>query len=181
MDRKRIDSILLAKARGGNQKAFSSLFSFYYQRVFTYVKIMVCDYTEAEDLAMITFEKAFMNISKFVPMFEFQTWLFKIAKNTTIDFIKRRNRNPESVDISTIHYLKSDIENSIEREEDYLLLEKAVSQLDEKYRAVIELYYYEECSYKAISSKLCIPINTVCGHMLRAKLNLNKLIKKQAS
>lgn len=181
MKRKEIDIILLREAKKGDNKAFSSLFSFYHRRVYGYIRLMVCNHTDAEDLMMITFEKAFLGISKFIPMFEFQTWLFKIAKNTTIDFIKRRNRNPESVDISVINYLKSDIENSIEQKEEYLLLEKAVSQLDEKYRAVIELYYYEECSYKTISSKLCIPINTVCVHMLRAKQNLNTLIKKQAS
>lgn len=176
MSRKRIDSILLAKAKKGDQKAFTSLFNFYYPNVFNYVKMMVPDYTEAEDLTMISFEKAFNALSKYVPMFEFKTWLIKIARNTAIDFMGRRNRTPISVDISTLDYLKSDIENTIERDEVHALLGTAMNRLDARYRAVIELYYYDECSYKDISTKLCIPINTVCVHIFRAKRILNRVL-----
>ena len=88
MDRQRIDMDLINKAKCGYQGAYAALFDYYYMSMYNYINCIVHNDTDAEDLTMVTFEKAFKDLTKYAPFFTFKTWLSKIARNTTLDHFK---------------------------------------------------------------------------------------------
>src|ERR1035437_1429279 len=193
MKRLETDKFLTKEAKRGNQKAFNALFSHYYLVIYNYINSIVKDPIEAEDLTMITFEKAFAKIKKYAPLFEFGTWVGKIAKNTTIDYIDYRKRRPyrrpyNCVDVSDFENLQqliSQIENpekQLINKESGIILDESVNQLYVAYKEVILLRYYEDRNYDEICSELNINGSVARKRICLAKRNLNKiLLEKEAS
>ena len=190
MKRQNIDKFLTKEAKKGNQKAFNALFSHYYLVIYNYINSIVKDSTEAEDLTMITFEKAFAKINDYVPLFEFGTWLGKIAKHTSLDYIIYRKRRPyntcaDIVDFENLQQLISQIENpekQLINKELGIILDESLNQLYITRKEIILLRYYEDRNYDEICSKLNISGNTARSRICVAKKELNKiLLEKEAS
>lgn len=186
-DKAKDDLLLVEEARKGNEKAFASLMNRYRDSIYFLLLKMVNNSSDAEDLTIEAFGKAFRNLDSYTPKFAFSTWLFKIATNNCVDFIRKRQLSPTSydniqdnLDILTVN-IQSDMpdpEESLINHQKIAALKDVVSQLKPRYRKLIELRYYKEYSYEEISSELNLPVGTVKAQLFRAKTLLHNILIK---
>ncbi len=97
-DKAQIDFNLVEHARKGDEKAFAELMGRYRDAIYYMLLKMVNNQSDAEDLTIEAFGKAFKNIHQYTPNYAFSTWLFKIATNNCIDFIRKKRANTVSLD-----------------------------------------------------------------------------------
>jgi RNA polymerase sigma-70 factor (ECF subfamily) len=186
-DKARNDLLLVELAKSGNEKAFSSLLNRYRDSIYFMLLKMVNNSSDAEDLTIEAFGKAFRNLDSFTPEFAFSTWLFKIATNNCIDFIRKKQVTPtpidqlqDDLDNLTVN-IQSDLpdpEETLINDQKIAVLKDIVSQLKPRYRNLIELRYYKEYSYEEIASELKLPIGTVKAQLYRAKSLLYNIFTK---
>jgi RNA polymerase sigma factor (sigma-70 family) len=188
-EKARNDLLLVELAKGGNEKAFSGLLNRYRDTIYFMLLKMVNNTSDAEDLTIEAFGKAFRNLDSFTPDFAFSTWLFKIATNNCIDFIRKKQVSPSSLnhfqddpESLTIN-IQSDLpdpEEALINDQKIAVLRDIVKQLKPRYRNLIELRYFKEYSYEEIASELKLPIGTVKAQLYRAKaLLFNIFIKTE--
>jgi RNA polymerase sigma factor (sigma-70 family) len=181
------DLLLVEEAKKGNEKAFANLMNRYRDSIYFMLLKMVKNPSDAEDLTIEAFGKAFRNIESYTPRFAFSTWLFMIATNNCIDFIRRKKASPtpldqlqDGIDSLTIN-IQSDMpdpEEALINDQKIATLRKIVNQLKSPYKEIIELRYYKEYSYEEISAELNIPIGTVKAQLYRAKTLLYNIFIK---
>ncbi|MDP3003092.1 MAG: sigma-70 family RNA polymerase sigma factor [Bacteroidales bacterium] len=186
-DKAKNDLLLVQEARRGNEKAFASLMNRYRDSIYFLLLKMVNNSSDAEDLTIEAFGKAFRSLDSYTPKFAFSTWLFKIATNNCVDFIRKKQLAP-----TTFDYLQDNLDNAtvniqsdMPDPEELLInhqkiaaLKDIVSQLKPRYKSLIELRYYKEYSYEEISSELNLPIGTVKAQLYRAKTLLYNILIK---
>jgi RNA polymerase sigma factor (sigma-70 family) len=180
------DFILVNRARLGDQRAFAELLGRYRDTIYFMLLKMVNNTSDAEDLTIEAFGKAFKYIDQYTPNFAFSTWLFKIATNNCIDFIRRKraatisiDQTPDDQDTTTVT-IPSDIldpEESMINSQKIKLLHDVVSKLKPRYRKLVELRYFNEYSYEEISEELELPIGTVKAQLFRARELLYNILK----
>lgn len=181
------DLILVEQAKMGNEKAFSSLLNRYRDSIYFMLLKMVNNTSDAEDLTIEAFGKAFRFIDSFTPDYAFSTWLFRIATNNCIDFIRKKQLSPspidqaqEDIDNMTVN-IQSDLPDPEERlinAQETAVLREIVSQLKPRYRKLIELRYFKEYSYEEIAAEMNLPIGTVKARLFRAKSLLFNIFAK---
>jgi RNA polymerase sigma-70 factor (ECF subfamily) len=177
------DYTMVKRAIAGDEMAYTELFQRYKEPVFFMVLKMVNNRTDAEDLMFEAFEKAFSSLDNYSPQFAFSTWLFKIASNNTIDFIRKRKTVMISIDRedhssheeprgNNVFSIQADTlspeEETIRRQRADFMREK-VAMLSGRYRRLIELRYFEEFSYEEIAQELQLPLGTVKAQLFRAR------------
>lgn len=188
-DKAKRDYILLRKALDENdQKAYAELMRLYRDSIYYMMFKIVKNSDDAEDLTLETFGKAFRYLDKYTPQYAFSTWLFRIAVNNSIDYIRHKNNSPQCIDDDlyangTEMMIDLSQANSSRTPEDEVmdkqrmkLLRCAVSQLPEKYRKVVELRYYDELSYEEIADELNLSLSNVKIQLLRAKNMLHEIV-----
>ena len=185
------DMELVDKARKGDQQAYGELLGRYRDAIYFMLLKMVNSPVDAEDLTIEAFGKAFKNIDQYTPNFAFSTWLFKIATNNCIDFIRKKRASHVSLDqsmdgedslapSSMIQSDAPDPESSMIIKQKIKHMRNVVSKLKPRYRTLVELRYFKEYSYDEIAEELDIPIGTVKAHLFRAReLLLNILSRSQ--
>jgi RNA polymerase sigma factor (sigma-70 family) len=181
------DLLLVEEAKKGNEKAFASLMNRYRDSIYYMLLKMVNNTSDAEDLTIEAFGKAFRNIDSYAPKFAFSTWLFKIATNNCVDFIRKKQLSPtpfdhlqDNLENVTVN-IQSDLpdpEESLINHQKIAALKDIVNQLKPRYKSLIELRYYKEYSYEEISSELNLPIGTVKAQLFRAKTLLYNILIK---
>ncbi len=181
------DLLLVEQAKKGNEKAFSSLLNRYRDSIYFMLLKMVNNTSDAEDLTIEAFGKAFRFIDSYTPDYAFSTWLFRIATNNCIDFIRKKQLSPSPIDQAqddidnlTVN-IQSDLPDPEERlinEQKIAVLREIVSQLKPRYRRLIELRYFKEYSYEEIASEMKLPIGTVKAQLFRAKSLLFNIFAK---
>lgn len=177
-DKAKNDLMLVEMARNGNEKAFAGLLNRYRDSIYFMLLKMVNNASDAEDLTIEAFGKAFRSLDSFTPDFAFSTWLFKIATNNCIDFIRKKQTSPapieqlgDDIDNLTVN-IQSDLpdpEEALINDQKIAVLRDIVNQLKPRYRQLIELRYYKEYSYEEIATELNMPIGTVKAQLYRAK------------
>jgi RNA polymerase sigma-70 factor (ECF subfamily) len=185
------DSALIERAKNRDEEAFKILFHKYQRALRFHITRMVKDKEEIDDLVQDIFLKAFTHLVSYNTSYAFSTWLYRIATNHTIDYLRKKKLNTFSIHepIST-----KDGEMSIElpdhtSQADALILNtqrdkiihEALDLLPEKYRMVIEMRHMEEKSYQEISEALDLPLGTVKAHIFRARELLYKYLKDRRS
>jgi RNA polymerase sigma factor (sigma-70 family) len=186
-DKARSDLLLVEEARKGNEKAFARLMNRYKDSIYYMLLKMVNNTYDAEDLTIEAFGKAFRNLDLYTPKYAFSTWLFKIATNNCVDFIRKKQLSPtpfenlqDNLDNVTVN-IQSDLpdpEESLINHQKISALKDIIKQLKPRYRSLIELRYYKEYSYEEISSELNVPIGTVKAQLFRAKTLLYNILIK---
>jgi RNA polymerase sigma-70 factor (ECF subfamily) len=184
------DFLLVQKARSGDQKAYAELLGRYRDAIYFMLLKMVNNPSDAEDLTIEAFGKAFKNIGQYTPNFAFSTWLFKIATNNCIDFIRKKraatisldqsNDDPETATV-TIQSDTLDPEAHLINSQKVKLLREVVNKLKPRYRTLVELRYFKEYSYEEISQELELPIGTVKAQLFRARELLFNILKTSNS
>jgi RNA polymerase sigma-70 factor (ECF subfamily) len=181
------DLLLVEQARKGSEKAFATLLNRYRDSIYFMLLKMVNNPSDAEDLMIEAFGKAFRNLDSYTPSFAFSTWLFKIATNNCIDFIRKKQTSPSIIDHGqddienytvNIQSDTPDPEETLINHQKIVALRGIISQLKPRYRTLIELRYFSEFSYEEISTELKLPIGTVKAQLFRAKTLLFNILNK---
>jgi RNA polymerase sigma factor (sigma-70 family) len=188
-DKAQFDYELVLHAIDGDQKAYAELLGRYRDAIYFMLLKMVNNSSDAEDLTIEAFGKAFKNIYQYTPNYAFSTWLFKIATNNCIDFIRKKKLNNVSLDQSVSHEDSVpmsipadslDPEENLINQQKVVLLRSVVSKLKPRYRKLIELRYFHEFSYEEISEELELPIGTVKAQLFRARELLYNILKNSS-
>ena len=186
----RHDIELVIAARAGDEKAFVSLMRRYKDSIYFMLLKMVNNRTDAEDLTLEAFGKAFTNIQQYAPQFAFSTWLFRIASNNAIDYMRKKkavtvpldytgtDENKSSGDRSLNIKAESDNpEDSYIKRQKAIMLRKIVTRLKPRYRTLLELRYFKEYSYEEIAKELNLPLGTVKVQLFRSREMLFDMLK----
>ena len=186
-DKAQYDLLLVDAALAGEEKAFAKLMSRYKDAIYFMLLKMVNNKNDAEDLTIEAFGKAFKNLHQYSPSYAFSTWLFKIATNNCIDFLRKRRgvyvsieNNQENGDNDQPIKLRSTDPNPEEkliRIQKAILMRKIVHRLKPRYRILVELRYFREYSYEEIAQELKLPLGTVKAQLFRAREMLFKMIE----
>jgi RNA polymerase sigma-70 factor (ECF subfamily) len=181
------DSRLIRAALKGDDGAYKRLMGKYHDAIYSFIYRMIHDKHQVEDLTQEAFIKAFSSLASFNDEFAFSTWLYKIATNNSIDYIRKRKLQTYSID-KPIESADSDYsfelpDEDTETDQELIsdqrakLLTAAINKLPEKYRKVIQLRHVDERSYEEIAEELELPIGTVKAHIFRAREMLYKALK----
>ena len=184
------DLVLVKAALAGDQRAYAELLGRYRDAVFFLLLKMVHSKDDAEDLTMEAFGKAFKKLDQYTPEFAFSTWLFKIATNNCIDFLRRKkNKNTVSIDKPIVQEEGNDLTRSLKADDldpEEVMLNKQksemlhliVDKLKPRYKQLVELRYFEELAYEEIAQKLNLPLGTVKAQLFRARDLLLNIVKE---
>lgn len=178
------DSELARLAELGREPAFRELLIRYERPIFSLIYRMVRDRELAEDLAQETFVRAFNAIASYNSSYKFNSWIFKIASNHTINYLRKGKLDTISIFGTSDEELgdrelqiKSKTENPhefTERRELGGRIEVAIGELREEYRMAILLYHVEGYSYEEIADIMDIPLGTAKTYLFRARKELKK-------
>lgn len=183
------DRELVAAALAGAQEAFRQLVLRFERPVFSLIARMVGDPAAAEDLAQETFLKAYRHLATYDPERKFSSWLFKIAHNTTLDHLRRREletvplENPDEERGGLVEVLTDPSERGPEtvaqRTDLARALGRAVGALRPEYREVVLLRYQEGLAYQEIADIAELPLGTVKTQLHRARKELIEALAAQ--
>jgi RNA polymerase sigma factor (sigma-70 family) len=189
-EKAKFDLVLVDQAIAGDQKAYAELLDRYKDAIYFMLLKMVNNKSDAEDLTIEAFGKAFKNIQQYTPNYAFSTWLFKIATNNCIDFIRKKKANLISIDhtnedqegpitspTANLQSSNLDPEEQLIKEQNIRLIQEVVGKLKPRYRKLIELRYFKEYSYEEIAEELGLPIGTVKAQLFRARELLFNILK----
>lgn len=171
----------------GNQLAFTELMGLYRDTIYFMLVKMTGNVDDAEDLTLEAFGKAFKNLSQYTPDYAFSTWLFKIASNNCIDFMRKKKKNvlanDNYEDVNESYHIKSMPAGGLDPEENLIksqkieLMRKVVDKLKPRYKKLIQLRYFDEYSYEEICEELDLPLGTVKAQLFRAREFLFNILK----
>jgi len=188
-DKGKRDLILIERALNGDQSAYAKLMEMYRESIYYMMLKMIRKEDDADDLTIEAFGKAFNRLHQYSPSYAFSTWLFKIASNNCIDFIRKKrikvtsmdsaytNSNGENVSID-IESSERDPEEVVIHLEKVKTMREVVKTLKPRYRDLIEKRYFEELSYEEIAKEMDLPLGTVKAQLFRARAFLADLMKK---
>ncbi len=176
------ESDIILRAVKGDERACEALLNSYKGRIFSYVYRTIRNYHDAEDVTLDTFVKCFKSLKTFDTKRPFATWLYTIAHNLTIDFLRKNKKHYEQIDERPIEEIEIADEKSSRPAQNYDIqqklnkVEQALGQLPPIDREIIILFHREEKSYQEISEILNLPETTIKTRLHRARLRLRELI-----
>lgn len=183
-----IDYELVVKARDyQDEKAYATLLAKYKDSIFYMMLKMVKNQDDADDLTIEAFGKAFNRLHQYTPDYAFSTWLFKIATNNCIDFIRKKKMVTFSIDkgfedgegnTSTFDIKENNLnpEEKFMRKQKIRIMREMVDHLKPRYKQLIVLRYFRELSYDEIAETTELPLGTVKAQLFRAREMLYNLL-----
>ncbi len=181
------DYDIVQQILGGNKNLFEKIQNKYKKPLTHLISRMIRNSQDVEDIVQETFIRAYNNLQYFKKEFAFHSWLFKIASNLCIDFIRKKRiqtislEQPFPYSDGENHMDFPDQGEAADREvldgERREALNYALSKLPEKYRIVIELRHFEELDYNEIAERLGLPIGTIKAHLFRARKALLEILR----
>ena len=180
------DDQMVVLAVKGDEKAYSELTQKYQKPLYFHVSKMIRDPDFAEDLVQDIFLKAFKSLKNYKNDHAFSTWLYRIARNHTIDYLRKKKIETLSIHVDDYDESHASIQIADEssftdqpmiRRERRNKVYEAIYQLPEKYRDIIIKRHIKEKSYQEIAAEIDIPLGTVKAHLFRARELLYKYMK----
>jgi RNA polymerase sigma factor (sigma-70 family) len=185
------DKELIRNALRGNQRSYKRLMQKYHDQIAHVIYRITHQREQVEDLTQEVFIKAFASLKSFDSTFAFSTWLYKIATNSSIDYLRKKKLatfsidKPIAMEESSASYELPDSryepDKHIIQKQRAAILQEAIEKLPDKYRRVITLRHSEERDYSEIAKMLKLPIGTVKAHIFRARELLNKYLRDKIS
>lgn len=175
----------------GHEAAYDALMNKYRKALYHHINRMVRDKQEIDDLVQESFIKAFSALESYSAQFAFSTWLYKIATNHTIDYLRKKKLRTFSIDkpVQTregeLEYELPDTtyrpDRHIVEDQQRQIIQDAIDALPPKYHRVIVMRHQQEKSYEEIALELDLPLGTVKAHIFRARELLNKYLRNKRS
>lgn len=182
--------VLVKGALKGSNKALSDLMDLYWEDVLFFLKQKNIGDFLKEDVAVITFTKAFENIESYKIGYSFKNWILAIASNTLIDFLRKKKEGTVSIDeiftdsagnTFTLDFKSGALspeEVLIESQEQAIVL-ALINSVPSTYSEILKLRFIDHLSYKEISQNADLPMNVVKVRLLRGRKMLVELLEKQ--
>lgn len=181
------DRELVERALEGDESAYQALVEKYERALYHHIRKTVRNEQVVEDLVQESFIKAFEALDTYSPEYAFSTWLYRIAKNHAIDFLRKRKLRTRSID-KPIRTKEGEMDYQVPdttyRPDQHIvddqrkeLIQEAIDSLPPKYYRVIVLRHQQEKSYQEIADELDLPLGTVKAHIFRARERLNKYLR----
>ena len=180
------DETIAGRVQGGNAESFGELVERYQDKLLRYGRKFLRD-DDAEDIVQDVFIKAYENIQSFDTTRRFSPWIYRIAHNEAVNYLKRKSKR-YTISWDDIATSKDKLDTATDEqppEEKWLQQEikeeitEAIKKLPKRYRQVLMLRYFQEYSYEEISKTLERPINTIGTLINRAKKKLFEVVKEQ--
>ncbi|MBU2554748.1 MAG: sigma-70 family RNA polymerase sigma factor [Bacteroidetes bacterium] len=180
------DFLLIRQALDtGDQHAYAELMGHYRDSLYYTMLKMTGDPIDADDLTIEAFGKAFKSLHQYTSEFAFSTWLFKIATNNCIDFVRKKQKTNRTITTGPeADTLQNTVQDSLpDPEEQYIinqkvkLMREVVQKLKPHYKKLIELRYFMEYSYEEIADELKLPLGTVKAQLFRSREFLYNVMK----
>ncbi|MTI20591.1 sigma-70 family RNA polymerase sigma factor [Fulvivirga sp. RKSG066] len=173
-----------------DEQAYAMLMDRYKRPVYHMILKMVRNVDDAEDLTIEAFAKAFKNLHRFKKDYTFSTWLFRIATNNAIDFIRKKRLETMSLDTSFTDDNGDSVSIDVEdknlnpqevaiKSQKIELIQMFVTKLPAKYQRLVKLRYFKEYSYEEIAKELDAPLGTVKAQLHRARELMYDLVKNK--
>ena len=166
----------------GDKESFGVLIYRFEKKLFRYINRFIYDTNEAEDLMQVVFIKAYTNLNGFNFNYKFSPWIYRIAHNEIVNYIKKKQRNKIVFDVDWDIIMPLNTGKKIDEEIDLnnleIWLKDNIAKISDKYKEVLVLYYFEEMSYKEIADIIKIPIATVGVRIKRARELVRKNYNK---
>ena len=171
------DCELVARAIRGREDGFNELVRRYQRPIAAYVYRMVGDYDSALDLTQEVFIKVYSSLERYRPEFKFSTWIYKIAHNASVDYLRRSSSREQALHVEvdgeeremTVMSRKLSPEQEYAVEERRAEIERVVRQLPAVYRELIILRHQHDLSYDEIAEVMTLPLGTVKNRLFRAR------------
>ncbi len=174
------DEEIAVLVRTKNQELYREIVERYQKKIIKYARYLIGNRESAHDVAQETFIKAFTNLWGFNPKLKFSSWIYRIAHNEAINYIKKHKKEfPTDPEAMSQMYIESDEDpfRNMEKKESQEIVEKSLPELPIIYREPIALYYLDGKSYEEISYVLRIPVSTVGVRIMRGKNVLRKILE----
>lgn len=180
-----LDEQLIADYLAGDKEALEILIKRYFKRIYGFAYRYAGNSQDAEDITQEVFVKAWRNLKKFDQNKNFKTWIFHIAKNTSLDLLKKKKAIPfssfgaeegENFFTGTLADPAPLPSELFERADIALVLNSAVEKLPPKYHAILFFYYNDRFTFREIAEILGEPLHTVKSRHRRALIQLRKLL-----
>jgi RNA polymerase sigma-70 factor (ECF subfamily) len=168
---------LVLKILNGEQEMFAVLVDKYKDGIFNLAYKYTFDYPQAQDLSQEIFIHCFLHLKNFNNRAKFSTWLYRLAINKCIDWLRKNKRQPHLLELDELQNLGGDLtpEEIYINKERALWLQKVINNLPDKYREVLLLFHSQGFSYSEIGEILDLPVKTVETRIYRGK----KILKEQ--
>jgi RNA polymerase sigma-70 factor (ECF subfamily) len=170
------ESYLIQLAQRGNQVAFTEIFNRYRQPLYYFILRRVRNETDAEDLVMESFERAFSSIKYFIPLVKLNTWLHEIAKNRIIDYIREKKRTPL---LTEPDYTVKDT-HTPDRicicNQEFSIIQEGIRGLRNDVHRKLMIMYCQGWKMRDIALELKMPMGTVQNYIHKNKLKLRRLV-----
>jgi len=171
----------------GDPKAYTELMKLYRDPLYFMIYEKISDQDVAKDLTIESLGKAFKKLHLYKPDFTFSTWLFTVARNHCIDYLRKKKLPTFSIDKMMMNddgrKSNFDLESKDPNPEQILIkkqrvkiLRRIVDQLKPKYRDLVKLRYFKEYSYEEIAQELDLPLGTVKAQLHRSRDQLFKIM-----
>jgi len=189
-DKAKRDYELIRDALDKNSRtAYAELMGNYRDSIYFMLLKMTNNKDDAEDLTIEAFGKAFKKLDQYTPNYAFSTWLFKIASNNCIDFIRKKKQYLISLDkeyqdetgTELAQRVPSEVldpEEELIKSQKIKIMRNVVDKMKPHYRILIELRYFREFSYEEIAQELNMPLGTVKAKLFRARDLLFNILQK---
>ena len=181
------DEQIATSVQKGNLEDFGELVLRYGKKIQNYLFRFIQTKEEVEDLTQDIFLKAYSNILSFNPKKKFTPWLYQIAHNELVNYLRKKHYlstkfiNLDLDILAAKSVSKDDILKDLENNLKFELIDKNLNKLNFKYRQPFVLFFYENLSYQEISDILKIPISTVGTRIKRAKEIIKKSVNNSES
>jgi len=171
----------------GDPAAYNELMKLYRDPLYFMLYEKVNDQELAKDLTIEALGKAFKKLHLYIPDYTFSTWLFTVARNHCIDYLRKHKLPTISIDKMMLDedgkrinfdLISNDLnpEQKMEKIQRIAILRQIVDQLKPKSRDLVKLRYFKELSYEEIAKTLDIPIGTVKAQLHRSREQLFKIM-----
>lgn len=172
------DRTLVERILGGERDLFTALVKRYEKRVVNYIYRITHRYEEAHDLAQEVFVKVYLALDRYDPKYQFSTWLFRIAQNSSIDALRKKSISEVPLVRQTDEETPKEREfadggvspyRALKNKQLSAAIDKAVAGLPADYRELIQLRHFAEMSYEEIATMKKLPLGTVKNKLFRAR------------
>ena len=167
---------LIRQAKQGDEKAFAEIFNLYKLPLYYFILSRIRNETDAEDLVMETFERAFASIKYFVPLVKLNTWLHEIAKNRIIDFVREKKRSPQITEYDLTFADTRTPERICIYNQEFEIIQEGIRGLRNEVHKKLMIMYCQGWKMREMAAELKMPIGTVQNYIHRSKLKLRRLV-----
>ncbi len=177
------DEQLIVEIREKNKELYSEVMRRYQTKLSHYLKKFFRSQDELDDVLQETFIKAYKNLYGFDVDKKFSSWIYRIAHNEAVNYIKKNFKKTISLDETEWEIVdkKLDLHDQIDNKQLGERIQHGLVELKEKYREPLILYFFEQKTYEEISDILHLPRNTVGILIMRGKIKLKEILKYESS